>query len=333
MLRLSEGDLDSEIPYLQQRAEIGEMARAVNIFKQRSLEAEQLRKERENESEERQEAIRQEMLGLAGALEEALETSVKAIADKTDQMRDHAQRMGDTANDVSSQAITVASASEEASASVATVATAADDYVVPRVPTADREVRGNLAYFHNFFTGITGVADNAWDLVMGAGGIVLEFVGRTGLLVSDVAGIVDGLIDPLHRKAPVAGFQIEVVGGVPQAEPVVEAPAAILADDEFRLPVVGLPDDLDVGLSVENHGETGSDKVLVVGNEDADGHALPPSLGTTASTIQPRSGWGPAVNVPPSRRVRSAIPARPKPAASSIGVGVSPSSRRWAAWP
>jgi len=127
MLQLADGDYSCEIPFLQRRTEIGEMARAVNVFKQRSLEAEQLQKERENEAEERQEAIRQEMLALAGALEEALETSVKKIADKTDQMRDHAQRMGDTANDVSAQATTVASASEQASASVATVASAATE--------------------------------------------------------------------------------------------------------------------------------------------------------------------------------------------------------------
>jgi len=127
MLRLADGNLDCDIPYLEQRAEIGEMARAVNVFKQRSLETEQLRQERESEAEERQEAIRHEMLALSGALEEVLETSVKHIADKTDQMRDHAQRMGDTVNDVSAQATTVASASEEASANVATVASAATE--------------------------------------------------------------------------------------------------------------------------------------------------------------------------------------------------------------
>jgi len=68
---------------------------------------------------------------------------------------------------------------------------AADDYSVPRIPTQDREVRGNLAFIDNFFSGITGAADNVTDLVMGAGGIVAQTAGEITLFVSDVAGLVD----------------------------------------------------------------------------------------------------------------------------------------------
>ncbi|NUP89914.1 MAG: OmpA family protein [Candidatus Sumerlaeia bacterium] len=68
---------------------------------------------------------------------------------------------------------------------------AADDYSVPRIPTQDREVRGNLAFIDNFFSGITGAADNVTDLVMGAGGIVAQSAGQVTLLVSDVVGLVD----------------------------------------------------------------------------------------------------------------------------------------------
>ncbi len=38
--------------------------------------------------------------------------------------------------------------------------------------------------------------------------------------------------------------------------------------------VGGLPDDLDVGLSVEDHGKTGPDDLLVVSDEHTDGHVL-----------------------------------------------------------
>ena len=36
---------------------------------------------------------------------------------------------------------------------------AADDYSVPRIPTTDREIRGTLAFIDNFFSGVTGTAD------------------------------------------------------------------------------------------------------------------------------------------------------------------------------
>lgn len=74
---------------------------------------------------------------------------------------------------------------------------AADDYVIPRTPTADREVRGNLAYIDNFFSAITGTADNIVDLVAGAAGIVLQAAGGSALIVSDVAGLVDD--NPITR--------------------------------------------------------------------------------------------------------------------------------------
>jgi len=68
---------------------------------------------------------------------------------------------------------------------------AADDYSRPRIPTADREVRGNGAYLSNFFTAITGTIDDVYDGTFGILGIISQNVGRVGLLLSDTAGLVD----------------------------------------------------------------------------------------------------------------------------------------------
>ncbi len=182
MLQLADGDHSCAIPFLERRTEIGEMAKAVNVFKQRSIEAEQLQKERENEAVERQEAIRQEMLALSGALEEALETSVKNIADKTDQMRDHAQRMGDTANDVSAQATTVASASEEASANVATVASAATE-----LASIASEINSNVIQSAEVAKDAVQEARLTNDSVKG----LTEAAGRIGDVVSLISEIAE----------------------------------------------------------------------------------------------------------------------------------------------
>ena len=68
---------------------------------------------------------------------------------------------------------------------------AADDYARPRIPTADREERGNVAYLSNFFTAITGTIDSIWDGTSGILGIVAQTVGRAGLCASDVVGLAD----------------------------------------------------------------------------------------------------------------------------------------------
>lgn len=72
----------------------------------------------------------------------------------------------------------------------AVAATAADEYIVPRTPTDDRD-RGGLRYVDNFFSGITGFADNGLDLVAAAAGLILDTGGQITLLVSDVGGLVD----------------------------------------------------------------------------------------------------------------------------------------------
>ena len=57
----------------------------------------------------------------------------------------------------------------------------------------------------------------------------------------------------------------------------------------------------------------GADEVLVVGNDNANGHGSA-STGSTASTTQPPSGAGRAVRDPPRSWARSAMPSSPKPA-------------------
>ncbi len=74
--------------------------------------------------------------------------------------------------------------------------------------------------------------------------------------------------------------------------------------------VRGLGDDLDPGLGVEDHRQTGSHQILVVGDEDPD-HAWTPAFGNVATTVQPPSVLGPEVKVPPSSLARSVIPSRP----------------------
>ncbi|MBN1475861.1 OmpA family protein [Candidatus Sumerlaeota bacterium] len=73
---------------------------------------------------------------------------------------------------------------------------AADEYIVPRTPTADTE-RGALRYADNFFSGITGIGDNVLDLVAGASGLVFHTGGQLMLLLSDGLGLVDD--NPLTR--------------------------------------------------------------------------------------------------------------------------------------
>ena len=76
-------------------------------------------------------------------------------------------------------------------------------------------------------------------------------------------------------------------------------------------PSARLADHLDVGLRVEDHPQPGAHELLVVGDEHAHAHVDQPVRGSTAVTVHPPPGAGPASQVPPSRVARSIMPVMP----------------------
>lgn len=81
-----------------------------------------------------------------------------------------------------------------------------------------------------------------------------------------------------------------------------------LAGEGDRLAsVAGFADDLDVCLRIEDHPEPGADELLVVGDDHTDGHLRVRPVGTTAVTVQPPPGFGPAWRVPPRSVARSVM--------------------------
>jgi len=93
--------------------------------------------------------------------------------------------------------------------------------------------------------------------------------------------------------------------------------------------VVGLADHPHVGLGVDDHGEPGTDQLLVVDQEHTDHRGLPGApadrTGSRASTAKPPPGRGPAEVDPPSTATRSRIPSSPWPPPEP-GVSPYPSS-------
>ena len=89
--------------------------------------------------------------------------------------------------------------------------------------------------------------------------------------------------------------------------------------------VGGRADDLQVGLGVQDRGESVADHLLVVGDDRA-GHRSAPGVGRLAHTRSPPSGDGSVTRVPPRKAARSRIPARPCPGRSSVRTAPSSST-------
>jgi methyl-accepting chemotaxis protein len=126
MTKLAEGDKSVEVPALDNKDEIGSMARAVEIFKRNMVEAERLAAQQRAEQarkEQRQTAID----GAITEFDAQVGRSLDAFANAAGAMRGTAESMSATASEASQLASTVASASAQALTNVQTVAAASEE--------------------------------------------------------------------------------------------------------------------------------------------------------------------------------------------------------------
>ncbi|UUX49029.1 methyl-accepting chemotaxis protein [Nisaea acidiphila] len=125
MRELSEGNLQVEIPGAGRGDEIGEMAGAVEVFRENMVRNEEMQAEQER-SRERREARAKRIEDITQNFDNAVSEALRSVASATTELDSTAQSMANIAENTQSQAGSVAAASTEASANVETVAAAAE---------------------------------------------------------------------------------------------------------------------------------------------------------------------------------------------------------------
>ena len=127
MDRLAQGDTRVDVRGTERHDEVGDMARAVKVFKTSMAETERLRAE-QAEAEKRAEAEKKAaMAKIADEFEAAVSGIVKTVSAAATEMQTTAQAMSTTAEETSRQSTAVAAAAEQASSNVQTVATAGEE--------------------------------------------------------------------------------------------------------------------------------------------------------------------------------------------------------------
>jgi len=126
MGRLSEGDLEADVPSTENRDEVGLMARAVQVFKESMLKARALETEQAERNERRQ--------ARAAALEQAISEFQESISERLDALRGVSDELGGSAETLRSVAgetkdrsAEVASISAQTSSNVQSVSAAAEE--------------------------------------------------------------------------------------------------------------------------------------------------------------------------------------------------------------
>ena len=193
MERLAGGDNSVGVPGITRKDEIGDMARAVGVFRENAIAMVRLQAEQHSIRAEAEAANRSRMLALADGFEHAVKRAADLVADNSVAIRDTAIRMAarDGAGKKTSS-LAVAEAAEQCRATVATVADAAAELersvheITGSVATSSDIVRGAVVELDRTTGRIQSLADVAGriDRVVT---LITEIAGRTNMLALNAA--------------------------------------------------------------------------------------------------------------------------------------------------
>ncbi|MGE5548757.1 MAG: methyl-accepting chemotaxis protein [Solirubrobacterales bacterium] len=127
MARLAAGDKLIDVPAQERGDEVGEMAHAVQVFKDNAIAMDRMRDEQTAKEHRAAEEKHRAMVALADDFEAHVSAVVGHVSSSATQMDATAQSMAAVAEQATRQAAAATSAAEEASVNVETVASAAEE--------------------------------------------------------------------------------------------------------------------------------------------------------------------------------------------------------------
>jgi methyl-accepting chemotaxis protein len=127
MRALAGGDKTIAIPGLGRADEVGQMAEAVQVFKDSMIEADRLRDQQETQKQEAQTERRAALRRLADGFEAQVGGVIQSVSSATSQLQSASKAMQDNAARTSTEATSVSSASAQAAANAQAVASASEE--------------------------------------------------------------------------------------------------------------------------------------------------------------------------------------------------------------
>ena len=183
MKRLADGDHSVEIPATDHKDEVGDMAQAVEVFKQNAIEneaamkREEAQRQKDMEEMKAREARAKRMEELVAGFDSESREMIQALAASATEFQQTAENVASIAEETDRQATAVAAASEEASANVQTVSAASE------------EMRSSIEEIARQVSGAADVADKA----------------------ADTASVAEGKIKKLETAAKQIGDVIQII--------------------------------------------------------------------------------------------------------------------------
>lgn len=188
MARLAEGDNSVEIPGMNRTDEIGEMSKAVQVFKDNAIENERLVAEQEAQKLKTEEEKKAMMNELADTFNDSVGGIIDSVSSAASQLNSTAQSMSGIAEETSSQSAAVSAASEEAATNVQTVAAATEEMSV------------SISEINQQISQASEAAQKAVSRVQQTG-VQIETLAATADKISDVINIISDIADQTNLLA------------------------------------------------------------------------------------------------------------------------------------
>jgi len=180
MRGLADNDLEVEIPGRERTDELGEMAAAVQVFKDNMIEGRDLRAAQAGEQQSKEQ--RQKVVDEAIQRFEAAATeSISKVTRSSEEMQHSAQSLSSLAEDTTSKSTTVASSSEEATSNVQTVASAAEE-LSASIGEISRQVNESASMSREAVEQADATGNQVNSLVQAA-----QKIGEVVSLIQDIA--------------------------------------------------------------------------------------------------------------------------------------------------
>ena len=181
MEALADGDTSVEVNGTERGDEIGEMAAAVQVFKDSAIEVKRLEGEQQANKERAEKEKHEFMLKIADDFEGSVGGVVHSVSSASTEMHSSATALSETVDQTAQQSTAASAAAEEASTNVQTVASAAEE-LTSAISEISRQVSQSTEIASAAVSEVDGVNEKVQGLADAA-----QKIGEVVALITDIA--------------------------------------------------------------------------------------------------------------------------------------------------
>ena len=181
MRELTEGKVDTDVPFDERNDEIGDLAKAIDVFKTNMVERQTLERKEAYERERREKRL-SDLEAAVNDFQETVNGIVHGLGGAANELHRSAETLTGTAEETNNHSQTVARSAGEASSNVQTVATATDD-----LTESMRQIAGQVSHSHEIANRAATRTRSTSDTING----LAEAAQRIGEVVTLITQIAE----------------------------------------------------------------------------------------------------------------------------------------------